>query len=107
MCVAFECVHGDAQVRVRCGVVGMNGTPVPQVVWLVSGYDLREHAFRETAAGDQFLQALCSHTVPPDKVTDQAGSALRLERCMPCQLNLGGILADQQQHDERWSSGNG
>jgi hypothetical protein len=80
---------------------------MPQVVWLVSGYDLREHAFRETTAGDQFLQALCSHTVPPDKVTDQSGTELTLARCMPCQLNLGEMLANQQLHDERWSSGNG
>lgn len=79
---------------------------VPHVVWLVSGYDLREHAFRDTAEGDQFLQALCDHCVPPDKVTDQTGSDLQMERCMACQLNLGEMLADQQTRDDRWS-GNG
>lgn len=75
---------------------------LPQVVWLVSGYDLREHAFRETTAGDQFLQALCSHCVPPDKVTDQSGSALSAARCMACQLNLGEMLADQLGDGSQW-----
>lgn len=69
----------------------------PPVVWLVSAYDLREHAFRATAEGDQFLQALCTHTVPPDKVTDQSKSELKLARCMPCLLNLGEVLAERQQ----------
>lgn len=77
----------------------------PQVVWLVSGYDLREHAFRATAEGDQFLQALCTHTVPPDKVTDQSESELQLPRCMPCLLNLGEVLAEQQQTERREQSG--
>lgn len=78
----------------------------PQVAWLVSGYDLREHAFQATADGDQFLQALCEHCVPPDKVTDQSDSDLSLARCMACQLIYGDMLADQQQHDDRWSRGN-
>lgn len=79
---------------------------MPQVAWLVSGYDLREHAFQATAEGDQFLQALCEHTVPPDKVTDQSdGTDLKMARCMACLLILGDMIADQQQGDERWRSG--
>lgn len=74
----------------------------PQVVWLVSGYDLKEHAFNDTADGDQFLQALCTHSVPPDKVTDQSESELKLARCMTCLLILGDMLADQQHNDDTW-----
>lgn len=77
---------------------------IPTVAWLVSAYDLREHAFGATAEGDQFLQALCQHCVPPDKVTDQSGTELKMARCMRCQLILGDLLADQQQRDDRWGA---
>lgn len=69
---------------------------------MVSSYDLREHAFTDTAEGDQFLQALCTHCVPPDKVTDQSGTGLKMPRCMACLLILGDKLADQLGDGERW-----
>lgn len=67
---------------------------VTLLVWLISGYDFRTHAFYDADPTSGYLQALCEHTVPPDRLVDPADTALTPQRCMKCQLILGDILAD-------------
>jgi hypothetical protein len=66
---------------------------VSLLVWMISGYDFRIHAFYDADPKSGFLQALCTHSVPPERLVAPAGTTLTPKRCMRCQLLLGDILA--------------
>jgi hypothetical protein len=43
-------------------------------------------------------EALCTHSVPSDRLTDLGG-----QRCVACLLIFGGDLADQHGNQQDWS----
>lgn len=71
------------------------------VVWMVSGYDLQAHAF--PTLGDTMSEALCSHSVPPDRFQDPEG--LHASRCVACLLIHGGDLAERHGDPGGWARG--
>jgi hypothetical protein len=58
--------------------------------WQLSRYDGRVHAFGRPTEIASFVEAVCSHSVPFDKITyDHAGP-----RCVACLLIVGDHLAE-------------
>lgn len=58
--------------------------------WRLSTYDDRVHAFDRTERLASFVEAVCSHSVPIDKVrTGHEGT-----RCLACLLIVGDHLAE-------------
>jgi hypothetical protein len=76
---------------------------VRRLAWLISGHDFRIHAFYDVNPGLGYIEALCEHSVPPDRLVNPADTALAPERCMKCQLILGDLLADLLGDDTDWS----
>lgn len=77
----------------------MAGKHAQQIRWLGSGYDLRVHGFYAVDEDQGFLEALCGHSVPPDKVVD----GLALAKCMDCLMKHGTALADEHGDSPDWS----
>lgn len=73
------------------------------LVWMISGFDFRIHAFYDANPASGFLEALCTHSVPPDRLVAPADTALTPERCTACQLILGDILAGLLGDSSDWS----
>lgn len=73
----------------------MTGQHARQVTWLTSGYDFKQHAFYAIGTGREVSEALCTHSVPSERLADLGG-----EKCIPCLLTHGGDLAAQ--HDDKW-----
>lgn len=68
-----------------------------EVTWLTSGYDLKQHAFYEVGSGGNASEALCTHSVPSERL-----AALGGEKCLACLLIHGGDLAEQHGDGEQW-----
>lgn len=77
----------------------MSSKHAQQVQWLGSGYDLRIHAFYTVTDDQDFLEALCGHTVPLEKLVD----GLALAKCMDCLMKHGTALADEHGDSTDWS----
>jgi hypothetical protein len=71
-------------------------------LWLVSGHDLQSHAFPRVGEGREVAEALCSHSVPSDRLQNPEG--LHASRCVACLLIHGGDLAEQRGDPGRWVS---
>lgn len=72
----------------------VNGRQLPQVAWLISGHDFREHGFADVDKSQGFLEALCEHSVPPEKVVDPTDTVLTPQKCHACLLIFGDMVAD-------------
>jgi len=70
------------------------------VTWMVSSYDLTSHAFRDLGDIIGFSEALCSHSVPTDRVVGERGE----KRCIACLLIHGGDLADRGGDPGGWTA---
>jgi hypothetical protein len=69
-----------------------------QAQWLISDYDFRVHAF--THATDTYLEALCLHTAPPDKIVRPEDTTLVPPHCHRCLTRYGEDIASLVQ---RWT----
>ncbi len=72
-------------------------TGYSDVQWLISNRDFRVHCFHH--ASGQYLEALCSHSVPPDEIVDPATTALTPPKCTPCLIEFGQRMTNDVQ---RW-----
>lgn len=77
----------------------MTGQHARPVTWLTSGYDFKQHAFYVVATGGDVSEALCTHSVPSNRLTDLGG-----DRCVACLLAHGRDL-DDHQPGNRWLGG--
>lgn len=59
-------------------------------LWQRSGYDGRVHAFERAGEVASFVEAVCSHSVPFDKVVRGHEGT----RCLACLLIVGDHLAE-------------
>lgn len=75
----------------------VSGQHAREVTWLTSGYDFKQHAFYQVGTGRNVSEALCTHSVPSDRLTDLGGT-----RCVACLLIFGGDLADQHGNQQDW-----
>ncbi len=82
----------------------MTGQHARNVMWLISGHDFRVHAFYEVDSSQDFLEALCEHTVPRVRLVDPKDSALSPPQCVACLLIHGDDLADQHEADGRFDN---
>jgi hypothetical protein len=58
--------------------------------WRLSRYDDHVHAFVAEERAASFVEAVCSHSVPIDKITRSHDGA----RCVACLLIVGDHLAE-------------
>jgi hypothetical protein len=59
-------------------------------LWQLSGYDGRVHAFERPSRVGSFLEAVCGHCVPVDRLVRRHEGS----RCLTCLLIVGDRLAD-------------
>lgn len=81
----------------------MTGQHRRDVVWLISGNDFQTHAFYDVDKAVGFLEALCEHSVPPDRLVDPKDTALTPRRCVACLLMHGNDLANEHGDDVQGS----
>jgi hypothetical protein len=81
----------------------VTGRAAREVVWLISGNDFQEHAFHDVDETKGFLEALCEHSVQPDRLVNPNETALTAKRCVACLLIHGDELADQHGDDTDWT----
>ena len=82
---------------------------IRQIVWLVSDYDSQEHAFHSDSITPDatYLEALCRHTAPPDRLTKASDTVLASDTCIECVLKhaediAAATLADLSSEQLRW-----
>lgn len=82
---------------------------IRQIVWLVSDYDSQEHAFHSDSINPDasYLEALCKHTAPPDRLTKASDTVLATETCIDCVLKhaediAAAALAQFSSEELRW-----
>jgi hypothetical protein len=69
-----------------------------ELLWRVSGYDGKVHAFTELGAS--FSEALCSHSIPTGHLSDPDGR--HALRCVVCLLVFGGDLVAKRGDPGGW-----
>lgn len=74
-------------------------SPYRQAQWLISDYDFQVHAFYHVDETQGVLEALCTHTVPPEKLSSAHDTALTAPTCPNCLIKYGELLAG---HVQRW-----
>lgn len=67
-------------------------------LWRLSRYDDRVHAFERADDDATFVEAVCSHSVPLDKLVRRHEGA----RCLACLLIVGDHLAEHHRSDVRF-----
>ena len=77
----------------------MTDQHVRPVTWLTSGYDFKMHAFYSVGEGKDVSQALCTHSLPSERLADLGG-----DKCVACLLIHGGDLAEQHGDQQNWST---
>jgi hypothetical protein len=65
------------------------------VLWRISGSDLQEHGFYEIHEGVNVSEALCTHSVPSDRLVEGQRDGIAAPRCVACLLIHGNDLADR------------
>lgn len=83
----------------------MTGQHARRMQQLISGYDFQKHMFYAVDEDQGFLEALCGHSVPPERLVDPSTTELTPKDCMECLLRHGSQLADEHGDSVRWSDG--
>jgi hypothetical protein len=68
----------------------MTGRHALPIQWLVSGYDNLKHGFYAVDEQQGFLEALCGHSVPPERLLQKD-----CPECVACLLRHGSDLANE------------
>lgn len=76
-----------------------------ELLWRISGHDLKSHGFRTLGQGDDLSEALCGHCVPSNRLMESNPEGRPANRCIACLMVHGGDLAETHRRDEAWRDG--